>query len=160
MACDAEVKELVLFHHDPDHSDLFLDKMLMEAYAHFPRLHCATEGTTATLRHTADARFHSAIEQRQTQRVPVSAPLGVRLQRVGADEVEQTQVGDLSVDGSYFVVDHEWDIGTELEVEIHLPGDGTAQERILRMRGTVARSEKVQGRTGVGVTFRAHLSDG
>lgn len=159
LAREAEVKELVLFHHDPDHSDLFLDKVLMEARACFPSLHCAMEGITATLRHTADAGFHPAIEQRQCQRVPVTAPLSVRLQRVGADEVEQTQVSDLSVDGSYFVVDHEWDIGTELEVEIFVPGEASAEERILRLRGTVARSEKVQNKTGVGVTFRARLGD-
>ena len=46
VAQDADVKELVLFHHDPDRSDLFVDKMLLEARACFPHVHAAIEGTT------------------------------------------------------------------------------------------------------------------
>jgi phosphoribosyl 1,2-cyclic phosphodiesterase len=156
IARDAGVKELVLFHHDPDHSDLVLDKILMEARACFPRVHAAMEGTTAGLCRRQDATFRPAIEMRHCQRVPIALPILVQLKRVGQDnEVEHAVLNDLSVDGSYFLVEHEWDIGTELDAEICVPGRGGATAEILRMRGTVARSEKVDNKTGVGVSFRS-----
>ncbi len=159
IASEAEVKELVLFHHDPEHSDLFLDKVLMEARTCFPRLNSAMEGSVATLSKGAESSFHAAGDQRRCQRVSFGEPLQVRLKRVGAAEVEQAVVRDVSVDGSYFLVDHNWETGTELDVEIIIPADAEGEERVLRLRGTVARSEKVQNKTGVGVAFRARLSD-
>ncbi|MGD0734889.1 MAG: MBL fold metallo-hydrolase [Terracidiphilus sp.] len=40
----AEVGRLLLFHHDPDHNDTFLDGMLRDAQALFPATGMATEG--------------------------------------------------------------------------------------------------------------------
>lgn len=153
---DASARELVLFHHDPDHSDLFLDKMLLEARACFPRVHVAMEGTSVTLRRNAKAAtFRTVVEQRQSQRVPLPHPITVKLARVGEGETEQTSLNDLSLDGSFFLVDHEWDIGTELDVEIQVPEGEGHPASLLRLRGMVARSEKVEDKTGIGVTFRA-----
>jgi hypothetical protein len=64
-------------------------------------------------------------------------------------------LSDLSLDGSYFLIDHDWDIGTELDVEIEVPIGENNPTSVLRMRGTVARSEKVDEKTGIGVSFRA-----
>ena len=160
VARDADVKDTMLFHHDPDHSDLFLDKMLIEARACHPRLHAAIEGATVTLdRRAVSTTFRTAVEQRQCQRVPLARPMQVRLQRIGSDgdgdEVEGTILSDLSLDGSFFMVDHEWDIGTELDVEIEVPAGGEHAASTLRLRGTVARSEKIEDKTGIGVTFRS-----
>jgi phosphoribosyl 1,2-cyclic phosphodiesterase len=156
VARDADVRELVLFHHDPDHSDLFLDKMLIEARACSPRVHAAMEGTTVSIqRRQKTATFRSSVEQRQSQRVPLPNPIRVRLQRIGDDEVEQTMLNDLSLDGSFFMIDHEWDIGTELDVEIQVPAGQDHPASVLRLRGMVARSEKVNDKTGIGVTFRS-----
>ena len=66
-------------------------------------------------------------------------------------------LGDLSLDGSFFLVDHDWDIGTELGVEIEIPVGKKGPTEKLHMRGTVVRSEKVGGKTGIGVNFRARL---
>ena len=79
----------------------------------------------------------------------------MRLQRVGEDQTERTVLKDLSLDGSFFLVDNEWDIGTELEVEIEVPAGPDHPASLLSLRGTVARSEKVNGKTGIGVTFRS-----
>ncbi len=156
VAKDAGVRELVLFHHDPDHSDLFLDKMLLEARACSPRVHAAVEGTTVLIQHRQQTpTFRSSVEQRQSQRVPLPHPIRVRLERVGQSEMEKTVLNDLSLDGSFFLIDHEWDIGTELDVEIHVPAGEDHPASLLRLRGMVARSEKVNGKTGIGVTFRA-----
>jgi len=153
---DAEVKELVLFHHDPDHSDLFLDKILMEARAHFPLTHAAMEATTVTIqRKDKAATFRGRMEQRYSQRVPLAHPIRVRLYRVDQEEAERTVLSDLSLDGSFFLVDHDWDIGTELDVEIDVPVGEDSPTSTLRLRGVVARSEKVEDKTGIGVSFRA-----
>ena len=160
VALDAEVKELVLFHHDPDHSDLFVDKMLLEARASFPRVHAAIEGTTVTFkRQEQGGSFGGRMEQRYSQRVPLEHPIRVRLQRVGQPEGEKTMLGDLSLDGSFFLVDHDWDIGTELDVEIEVPVARKGPTEKLHLRGTVARSEKVREKTGIGVSFRARSPD-
>jgi phosphoribosyl 1,2-cyclic phosphodiesterase len=45
-AKDASVGHLLLFHHDPNHSDDFLDGMLADAKRLFPRTGIATEGET------------------------------------------------------------------------------------------------------------------
>jgi len=156
VARDAGVRDLVLFHHDPDHSDLFLDKMLIQARAYFPQLHGAMEGTQVNIDRVRQLpTFKSGIEQRYCQRVPLPQPFAVRLRRVGQPETEQTELQDLSMDGSFFLVDHEWDIGTELEVEVDVPAGPDRPATVLRVRGTVARSEKQQEKTGIGVTFRA-----
>jgi ribonuclease BN (tRNA processing enzyme) len=43
-AKDAGVGHLLLFHHDPNHDDEFLDGMLADAKSLFPRTGMATEG--------------------------------------------------------------------------------------------------------------------
>jgi ribonuclease BN (tRNA processing enzyme) len=37
-------RELVLFHHDPDHDDTVIDKVVQEARNYFPRVRAAAEG--------------------------------------------------------------------------------------------------------------------
>ena len=85
-------------------------------------------------------------------------PIRVSLQRVGQTEGEKTTLGDLSLDGSFSLVGHDWDIGTEQDVEIEVPVGKKGPTEKLHMRGTVARSEKGGGKTGIGVSFRARAS--
>jgi phosphoribosyl 1,2-cyclic phosphodiesterase len=44
VAREANVKRLILFHHDPDHSDRFLESLVDEARSHFPNTDAAREG--------------------------------------------------------------------------------------------------------------------
>ena len=44
IAQEAGVRQLVLFHHDPDHDDAYLDSLLAQARAKFPETLAATEG--------------------------------------------------------------------------------------------------------------------
>lgn len=48
LAHRANVKQLVLFHHDPHHDDTTLNAILTQARQHFPNTLTATEGTTLT----------------------------------------------------------------------------------------------------------------
>jgi ribonuclease BN (tRNA processing enzyme) len=49
LAETAKVGKLVLFHHDPDHSDAFLRKIEQQAQARFPNTILAVEGSELTL---------------------------------------------------------------------------------------------------------------
>jgi len=49
VAREANVKRLVLFHHDPGHTDSFLDTLVDEARSHFPNTDAAQEGWTIRL---------------------------------------------------------------------------------------------------------------
>ncbi len=83
VARDSGARELVLFHHDPDHSDLFLDKVLLEACARFPRVDIAAEGTTVAIRNRPRASLpRNGDEQRPGQRIPIAVASRLRLQRV------------------------------------------------------------------------------
>ncbi|MEB3225157.1 MAG: MBL fold metallo-hydrolase [Synechococcus sp.] len=49
IAQAAQVKQLVLFHHDPSHDDDFLDRVLVSAQAVFPQMAIAQEGKSIIL---------------------------------------------------------------------------------------------------------------
>jgi phosphoribosyl 1,2-cyclic phosphodiesterase len=44
IVMEAGVKELVLFHHDPDHSDSCIDSVVKTASEHYPKVRAASEG--------------------------------------------------------------------------------------------------------------------
>ena len=114
------------------------------------------QGTTVSIkRQEAGAAFRSCMERRYCERLRLAQPLGIRLQRIGHDETERTLLRGLSLDGSSFLVDYDWDIGTEVDVEIEAPTGSDSPTSVLHLRGTAARSEKVKGKTRIGVSFRA-----
>jgi ribonuclease BN (tRNA processing enzyme) len=41
---ESGAKELVLFHHDPEHTDVVIDKVVQEARNYYPRVRAASEG--------------------------------------------------------------------------------------------------------------------
>jgi phosphoribosyl 1,2-cyclic phosphodiesterase len=43
-------KELVLFHHDPDHDDTMIDKVVQDARNYYPRVRAAAEGMEITVK--------------------------------------------------------------------------------------------------------------
>src|SRR2546423_14226485 len=46
---ESGAKELVLFHHDPDHDDACLDKVVHDASNYYPRVRAAAEGAGIAL---------------------------------------------------------------------------------------------------------------
>jgi ribonuclease BN (tRNA processing enzyme) len=49
IARDCNVKQLVLFHHDPGHNDAFLDDVVNRAKGHFQNTIAAKEGLVMSL---------------------------------------------------------------------------------------------------------------
>jgi phosphoribosyl 1,2-cyclic phosphodiesterase len=50
VVTESGAKELVLFHHDPEHDDVCLDKVVSEARNYYPRLRAAAEGMQIDLK--------------------------------------------------------------------------------------------------------------
>jgi phosphoribosyl 1,2-cyclic phosphodiesterase len=44
IALGSGAKELVLFHHDPDHTDTMIDKIVADAKNYYPKVRAAAEG--------------------------------------------------------------------------------------------------------------------
>jgi ribonuclease BN (tRNA processing enzyme) len=44
VVMESGAKELVLFHHDPDHTDTVIDKVVKEARNLYPKVRAAAEG--------------------------------------------------------------------------------------------------------------------
>ena len=44
IVMESGAKELVLFHHDPDHDDVLIDKVVQDARNYYPRVRAAAEG--------------------------------------------------------------------------------------------------------------------
>jgi len=49
VVMESGAKELVLFHHDPDHDDACLDKVVKDASNYYPRVRAAAEGAEISL---------------------------------------------------------------------------------------------------------------
>jgi phosphoribosyl 1,2-cyclic phosphodiesterase len=50
IVMESGAKELVLFHHDPDHSDSCIDNIVKVARDHYPKVRAASEGLTIELK--------------------------------------------------------------------------------------------------------------
>ena len=46
---ESGAKELVLYHHDPDHNDAIVDKVVTDARNYYPKVRAAAEGLVMRL---------------------------------------------------------------------------------------------------------------
>jgi ribonuclease BN (tRNA processing enzyme) len=49
VVMESGAKELILYHHDPEHNDLCIDKVVQEARNYYPKVRAAAEGMEITL---------------------------------------------------------------------------------------------------------------
>jgi phosphoribosyl 1,2-cyclic phosphodiesterase len=153
IAKEVGAKELILFHHDPDHSDYFIDTMVRDARQQFPNVHAAREGMEIDLaRFTTEPAYQSGFDKRYNTRHQVPLPLAVRMHDVETDE-EYTLVENISLDGAYFLANSPIEAGKEIELEIALSPNGGGSGKIKAV-GRVVRCEPMGEKVGVGVTFR------
>lgn len=151
IARRAGVKQLILFHHDPEHTDEFMDILLAEARQEFPALHAAAEGMEIELTGLRPEIAHrKGLEKRQRIRNPVPVRMSYS---DGRARKTHTIAEDLSVDGAYFVSSQALHPGDQLEVELELR-TGEGKRKLVRLPARVVRTEKRGSKTGVGVVFR------
>ena len=148
----AGVRNLVLFHHDPDSSDKTIDGILRDARGEFENTWAAAEGMVMTL------------GEEQTDVVIPAARDGLRreahfrarvtgMTQEGKTFEEDTVIRDLSLHGALIYLDHNPKLQSELQVTMENP-DGDHSKRIA-LRGYVVRIEPgpEKDQVGVGIVF-------
>jgi phosphoribosyl 1,2-cyclic phosphodiesterase len=154
IAQEVGVKNLVLFHHDPDSTDKSVDVILRDARDKFQNVWAAAEGMVMTLgENNLDVVIPTVREglRRDTHfnaRVTGVTDSGMAFE-------EETIIRDLSLHGALIYLDHSPKLQSELQVQLDNPGIGGPSDGPLRLRGYVVRidTQTEKDRTAVGIVF-------
>ena len=153
VAREARVRNLILFHHDPDSPDKFVDSFLSAARQEFPATWAATEGMTITL---SERGVNVSIRESrlgQRRRIRFSATVTGQSED-GTTFEEKATVRDLSLQGAYLCLTSRPRLQSELRVVIEAAGDQN-RSSVLSLRGTVVHFDlgREKNQNGVGVVF-------
>lgn len=153
IARDAKVRNLILFHHDPDSTDKTVDGFLSAARQEFPATWGATEGMVISLseRGVDVAMREARVGQRR--RLRFAATVSGQTAD-GAIFEEKATVRDISLQGAYLCLSNMPRLQSELQVVIEAAGD-PAHSSVLSMRATVVHCDPGREKhlNGVGVVF-------
>jgi phosphoribosyl 1,2-cyclic phosphodiesterase len=153
-AREAGARNLVLFHHDPDHSDKDVDGLLRHARQHVENVYAATEGMAMGLGAKETAVFlpegRSGHHRDGNLRAIVSG-----FTSDGRAFQEETVIRDLTLQGARLYLAHSPRLQSELQVEMGDPGKEAPAEHPMRLRGYVVKLEPgpKTDQTAVGVVF-------
>jgi phosphoribosyl 1,2-cyclic phosphodiesterase len=146
------VRNLVLFHHDPDSSDKAIDGILRDARERFENTWAAAEGMVMTLGDEETDVVIPAVRDGLRREAHFRARVTGLTQEGKAFE-EDTVIRDLSLHGALIYLDHSPKLQSELQVTLENPGNGDRSDRALR--GYVVRIEPgpEKDQVGVGIVF-------
>jgi hypothetical protein len=152
IAESAGVRNLVLFHHDPDSSDKTVDGVLRDARGKFENTWAAAEGMVMTLGEDHTDVVIPAGRDGLRREAHFRARVTGFTQEGKAFE-EETVIRDLSLHGALIYLDHSPRLQSELQVMMENPGNGDSQR--LALRGYVVRIEPgpEKDQVGVGIVF-------
>lgn len=149
IARESGAKRLILFHHDPDSDDSFLDGLLERARAEFPETYGAAEGLEFYLPVDRVLRTYETRPQRE-RRYQLELPC--RLSWGGGGEERQQAEGfaqNISRSGAYLTTPQDVDTSEPIEIEVTLPEELALNGRmILRFVAQPLRKEWVTGPPG------------
>jgi len=153
IAREAKVRNLMLFHHDPDSKDRTVDGFLSAARQEFPATWAATEGMAVNL---SDRGVDVVIRETrlgQRRKLRFAATVSGSTDD-GAPFQEKGSVRDLSLHGAYLALTHLPRLQSELRVVIEAAGD-PAHASVLSLRATVVHRDlgREKNLNGVGVVF-------
>jgi len=152
LARECGVKNLVLFHHDPDSNDRVVDGYLYAARQEFPNTWAATDGMGLSL-HGNRTDFHLR-PSRLGQRRPVHFSATVSGQsRDGARFQEYAVLKEMNLRGGYLWLSHSPQLQSQIDIRVDC---GTAEHpNHLVLRGSVIHCDPgpEKDRVGVGVVF-------
>ena len=154
VAKQAGVKNLVLFHHDPDSSDKAVDGILRDARETFANVWAAAEGMVMTLGQDELEVVIPATREGLRRDAHFRARV-TGLTDSGRAFEEETVISDLTLHGALIYLDHSPKLQSELQVQLDNPGIGGTSNSPLRLRGYVVRIEAGadKDRTAVGIVF-------
>ena len=153
IAREMKVRNLVLFHHDPDSSSRVVDGFLSAARQEFPATWAAMEGMAIMLgeRGVDVSLPESRLGQRR--RLRFAATVAGQWEDGSAFE-EQATVRDMSIQGAYLFLSRRPRLQSEVRVVIEATTDQQRSSQIA-LRATVLYCEpgREKSQTGVGVVF-------
>ena len=155
LAREADVANLILFHHDPDSSDHVVDHFLSDARAEFPATWAASEGMAISL--SGRGIGVAVRDSRFGQRRPLHFAAVVSGQSEdGATFQENATVLDLSIQGAYLSLNNRPPLQSELQVQIGPTGDSPPHSTV-PLRAIVVHRDPAHEKSpnGVGVIFTA-----
>jgi hypothetical protein len=147
------VRNLVLFHHDPDSSDQRVDGFLSAARQEFPATWAGTEGMTITLSERGVDVVLRGSRVGQRRRLRFAAIVSGHAED-GSRFEEKAIVRDLSLQGAYLCLKNRPRLQSEMRVVIEAAGDKD-RASMLSLRGTVIHCDpgREKNENGVGVVF-------
>jgi phosphoribosyl 1,2-cyclic phosphodiesterase len=152
IAKECGVKQLILFHHDPDNDDAFVDGLVEKAKQEFPHVMGAAEGMEIDLPGgmIEQVRFTEGYERRRDRRYQIQLP--VRLDRRAGSASSEPAHGvsqDLSRSGIYFVTPADMSPDEPFELEVILPDELTRRgDLAFRFVAEPVRMERLNGAAG------------
>ncbi len=153
IARECNVRNLILFHHDPDSSSNTLDGFLSAARQEFPSTWAAIEGMTVTFngRGAEVALPESRLGQRRRMRL--SATVCGQAED-GTTFEEKATVREVSLQGAYLFLRRRPRLQSELRVVIESAAEPNRTSAV-SLRATVVHCESLRGKdeNGVGVFF-------
>ena len=152
IAKECGVKQLILFHHDPDNDDAFVDGLVEKARQEFPHVMAAAEGMEIELPGglIEEATFSEGFERRRDRRFQLQLP--VRLARKVGGTTSNHGAGvsqDLSRSGIYFFTPNDLPADEPFELEVVVPDEITHHgDLAFRFEAKPIRVERVNGAGG------------
>jgi phosphoribosyl 1,2-cyclic phosphodiesterase len=147
IAKECNVKNLILFHHDPESDDAFVDGLVTQAQQEFPNTWGANEGLTISL--PAGTISHpmaiGGSERRIDRRYHVELPLRATWRDANGNECEADGLArDISRTGIFFVVPTAIDAAEPVQLELVLPDEIThCGEMRIKLVARTIRQESV-----------------
>lgn len=162
IARDSGVKRLVLFHHDPDSDDQFVDGLVAKAQREFTNSLGASEGLTIDLTTGYVSHgFQESPNRRTETRYHLELPVHMQW-RDSAGEAKEAHgcAQDISRSGIYFVAPEKINLGEPIRLELVVPDEITHRGNVhIPFIAHPIRQEEVNGSEGkpaqdVGVAAR------
>ena len=163
IATESQVRQLILFHHDPDHNDDFVGTIVGEAQKFFPNVLAAWEGLEIDLARGQHLQVPNPIERRTSSREIFHIPVFVQGKgKNGELFAEHSMLENLSIQGAFLLLENDPDPEEFLEVEFRGEPDsktGTlAGARSTTIKSQLIRKYPVQlpnqVKHGIAVVFR------
>jgi phosphoribosyl 1,2-cyclic phosphodiesterase len=153
VARDAGVRNLVLFHHDPDSSSRIVDGYVSAARREFSAAWAATEGMSMVLSERGVDVALPGSRLGQRRRLHFEATVSGERED-GQTFEERATVHDLSLHGAYLRLKSLPRLQSELSVVIEAAGDRDSSSA-LSLRATVVHCEpgRDKNQNGIGVVF-------
>ncbi len=149
VAKDAGVRQLILFHHDPDSTDSILDRFVRLAREQWPQTWAAAEGLQISCRKTAV--LAEATRSRSAPRFTARLPVRLRGRRTDGSPLDQEAVlANVSVKGVFLVVPEVPDLNSEVEI---IPLDPLAGTEVLTGQVVRIEADRETGQPAIAVVF-------